>query len=248
MPSVSDLYSEQSTSPVPKQGTLAQIASHERWLRCLAACEQLDAEMDDPNGVKHREATRFIAVSQFASGAWLDLCPDGRHSSKITSEVFATALQRRHGYYISCAKYVYDAKEAAGETVTIGMRKGDQLANGSKDIPCEHNIRHNGTMYATANMVRARACGKLVLGDKANPQTTFHLNEGHVTDMCEIGGDLQSQRDVHYEVKVPSALTKTRQAGQGSAAHGGCCASLGHKFGFGKPSTMSGPNRSPVGL
>ena len=95
---------------------------------------------------------------------------------------------------------MYDAKEAAGETVTIGMRKGDQLANGSKDIPCEHNIRHNGTMYAAANMVRARACGKLVLGDKANPQTTFHLNEGHVTDMCEIGGDLQSQRDVHYEV------------------------------------------------
>ena len=104
MPPVSDLYSEQSTSPVPKQGTLAQIASHERWLRCLAACERLDAEMDDPNGVKHRQATRFIAVSQFASGAWLDLCPDGRHSSKITSEVFATALQRRHGYYISCAK------------------------------------------------------------------------------------------------------------------------------------------------
>ena len=99
---------------------------------------------------------------------------------------------------------MYDAKEAAGETVTIGMRKGDQLANGSKDIPCEHNIRHNGTMYAAANMVRARACGKLVLGDKANPQTTFHLNEGHVTDMCEIGGDLQSQRDVHYEVKVPT--------------------------------------------
>ena len=29
-------------------------------------------------------------------------------------------------------------------------------------------------------------------------------------------------------------VTKTRQAGQGSAAHGGCCASaLGHKFGFG---------------
>ena len=40
MPPVSDLYSEQSTSPVPKQGTLAQIASHERWLR------RLDAEMD----------------------------------------------------------------------------------------------------------------------------------------------------------------------------------------------------------
>ena len=63
------------------------------------------------------------------------------------------------GVYISSAKYVYDAKEAAGETVTI-IREGDQLANGSKDIPCEHNIRHNGTMYATANMVRARACGK----------------------------------------------------------------------------------------
>ena len=34
--------------------------------------------------------------------------------------------------------------------------------------------------------------------------------------MCEIGGDLQSQCDVHYEVKVPSALTKTRvKAGVG---------------------------------
>ena len=32
---------------------------------------------------------------------------------------------------------------------------------------------------------------------------------------------------------MPSALTKTTQGGQGSAAHGGCCASLGHKFGFG---------------
>ena len=30
---------------------------------------------------------------------------------------------------------------------------------------------------------------------------------------------MKSQRDVHYEVKVPSALTKTRRAGQGSAAH-----------------------------
>ena len=33
--------------------------------------------------------------------------------------------------------------------------------------------------------------------------------------------------------KSKRVLTKTRQAGQGSAAHGGCCASLGHKFGFG---------------
>ena len=99
MPPVSDLYSEQSTSPVPKQGTLAQIASHERWLRCLAACERLDAEMDDPDGVKHREAARFIAVSQFASGAWLDLCPDGRHSSTGTSasgsSTSATAFDSR---------------------------------------------------------------------------------------------------------------------------------------------------------
>ena len=149
------------------------------------------------------------------------------------SSRFATALQRRHGYYISCAKYVYDAKEAAGETVTIGMRKGDQLAD-------RRTFRASTTFVTTAPCMRRPtwsvhepAARKLVLGDKANPQTTFHLNEGHVTDMCEIGGDLQSQRDVHYEVKVPSALTKTRQAGQGSAAHGGCCASLGHKFGFG---------------
>ena len=37
--------------------------------------------------------------------------------------------QAARDQYISSAKYVYDAKEAAGETATIGMRKGDQLAN-----------------------------------------------------------------------------------------------------------------------
>ena len=55
---------------------------------------------------------------------------------------------------------------------------------------------------------------ELVLGDKANPQTTFHLNEGHVTDMCEIGGDLQSQRDVHYEVKVPAPSQRRGKLGR----------------------------------
>ena len=47
--------------------------------------------------------------------------------------------------------------------------------------------------------------------DKANPQTT---NEGHVTDMCEIGGDLQSQRDVHYEVKVPAPSQRRGRLGR----------------------------------
>ena len=32
----------------------------------------------------------------------------------------------------------------------------------------------------------------------------------------DLARDLQSQRDVHYEVKVPSALTKT----QGHSKHG----------------------------
>ena len=74
-------------------------------------------------------------------------------------EVFATALQRRHGYYISCAKYVYDAKEAAGETVTIGMRKGGQLANGSKDkSSCQMSRLERG--YLARNFSRGTRCAK----------------------------------------------------------------------------------------
>ncbi|EOD22403.1 hypothetical protein EMIHUDRAFT_240438 [Emiliania huxleyi CCMP1516] len=49
-------------------------------------------------------------------------------------------------------------------------------------------------------------------------RTTFHLNEGHVTDMCEIGGDLQSQRDVHYEVKVLGCKERGHKS-QGPLVH-----------------------------
>ena len=180
MPPVSDLYSEQSTSPVPKQGTLAQIASHERWLRCLAACEQLDAEMDDPSGVKHRQATRFIAVSQFASGAWLDLCPDGRHLSKITRRF----LPRRCS---AATATTFPAPSTCTTPRRRLVRQSPPVCGRATSLQTDRRTFRasttfvNGTMYATANMVRARACGKLVLGDKANPQTTFHINEGHVT-------------------------------------------------------------------
>ena len=42
IPPIGDLFTQQSTSPVPKQGTLAAVGAHEAWIACLAACEEID--------------------------------------------------------------------------------------------------------------------------------------------------------------------------------------------------------------
>ena len=49
---------------------------------------------------------------------------------------------------------------------------------------------------------RARlAASSSLLGDKEKPEVTRHLNDTSVTDICELGGDFATMRDVHYEVK-----------------------------------------------
>ena len=59
------------------------------------------------------------------------------------------------------------------------------------------------------------------------------INVGHVIDVAEIGGDDEGGGDVGLEVKAPSPLAASYQAGNGSKEQGGNWASVGHLFGFG---------------
>ena len=62
---------------------------------------------------------------------------------------------------------------------------------------------------------------------------TRHLNDTSVTDICELGGDFATMRDVHYEVKCWNSLIKSTTSGRGSWDKGGNVASVGHLYGFG---------------
>lgn len=62
---------------------------------------------------------------------------------------------------------------------------------------------------------------------------TRHLNDTSVTDICELGGDFATMRDVHYEVKCWNSLIKSTTSGRGSWDNGGNVSSVGHLYGFG---------------
>ena len=49
---------------------------------------------------------------------------------------------------------------------------------------------------------------------------------GIMTDICELGGDFATMRDVHYEVKCWNPLIKSTTAGRGSWDNGGNVASV----------------------
>ena len=54
-----------------------------------------------------------------------------------------------------------------------------------------------------------------------------------MTDICELGGDFATMRDVHYEVKCWNPLIKSTTLGRGSWDNGGNVSSVGHLYGFG---------------
>ena len=82
IPPIGDLFTQQSTSPVPKQGTLAAVGAHEAWIACLAACEEIDKNTPQSEAIKSREATRYISISQFGAAGWLDMRPDGLSTTR----------------------------------------------------------------------------------------------------------------------------------------------------------------------
>ena len=166
---------------------------------------------------------RRISISQFGAAGWLDMRPDGLHHTKMVSAMFLTAIQRRHGLYLSVIAPTLVEKAAAGEHVTVADYKGDYLANSNKG---DRTSKHNRVLRAAQNAIRARSVGSIVLGDKEKPEVTRHLNDTSVTDICELGGDFATMRDVHYEVKCWNPLIKSTTAGRGSWDNGGNVASV----------------------
>ena len=223
LPPLAELFDDKSNSTMPRAGALTAVEYHQQWLESYAAAAA--ADVGSQHATRYREATRFIAVSQAGAGAWLDVAPDGDFSTTVTSPLFVVMLQRRLGLQLSEATGIFDAEERDGMDVD---RLGDGLANAG-----EYSRRHNACLRAIRDMIAAVAIGQVVLGDKEDAARTAFLNEGHVVDIAEIGGDEDTGADVLYEVKCKSALKQHFSCGHGSATNGGAPASMGCKIGFG---------------
>ena len=120
----------------------------------VAACEEVDKNTPQSEAIKSREATRYISISQFGAAGWLDMRPDGLHHTKMVSAMFLTAIQRRHGLYLSVIAPTLAEKAAADEHVTVADYKGDSLANSNKG---DRTSKHNRVLRAAQNATSGRA-------------------------------------------------------------------------------------------
>ena len=77
--------------------------------------------------------------------------------------------------------------------------------------------------------ISAVSPARIVKGDKQTPELTKQFNEGHVTDIVEIGGGDLGE-DICDEVKCLSSLKKKSSEGRGSTDGGGAPASVGHIY------------------
>ena len=220
LPPLSKLFTidEKTKSPVtpPSQRKLASIVHHSSWATVYSTLGSVDGSAAaSASRVRNREAARFIAVSQPASGAHLDMPTDGTQATQFDTPDFIINAQYRLGLHISEVTAANDALEAAGERVD---RKGDELANKG-----EFNRRHNNTLRAVADAERAPTHGQVVLGDKETPAKTDMFNVGHVVDIAITGNP-----DTCLEVKVPSPLTTGHSRGGGAKPP-----DVGDRYGFG---------------
>ena len=83
--------------------------------------------------------------------------PDGLHHTKMVSAMFLTAIQRRHGLYLSVIAPTLVEKAAAGEHVTVGEYKGDSLANSNKGDRTSNVQAQRGGKRAAQKAIRAAA-------------------------------------------------------------------------------------------
>ena len=81
-------------------------------MRLLDAAHEFDRTATD-TPLHHRESTRIVSASQFASGAWLEVPPDASLPyARPRSGPYAIALQLRFGLYIASARAANDAQRA----------------------------------------------------------------------------------------------------------------------------------------
>ena len=160
---------------------------------------------------------------------WLEAAPDASlPNSRLKSAPFTVALQRRLGLYLSAAKAANDDLAAAGQEPDW---LGDTACNSG-----EHSTRHHATNRAWRDALAAVATGTVLLGDKQEAHKYKQYNEGHVSDIVQVGASAWGT-DWIGETKVPSSLTA-------HAPEPGCQA-MGHMIGLG--STEEGLHRTILG-
>ena len=134
------------------------------------------------------------------------------HQGGAGRRLFAIAIQRRLGLYISAAKPANDALATAGERPDW---LGDAMCNAG-----EHSTRHHAVNRAWRDCLAAVAVGPVLLGDKQEADRYKQYNSGHVADLIQPGASAWGT-DWLGETKVASPLTAASHAGRGSAANGG---------------------------
>ena len=230
MPAVEEIFSA-SKSRMPRQGKLAAVLNHHAWIghhRDMLARDAASktTPQHGDSAVAHREASRFIGVSQPYSNGWLNIEPDGSKATTVPTAEFVYAAQRRAGLYISAAVDTLRELHSDDPALTDDYF-GDSLSNQSK----RHRTHHaalRGWYDATISVATA----PVILGDKDNEARTRQFNEDYVTDLAEIGaGD--GGEDVCNELKCYSDLTKTRRAGRGNDQGSGTAQDVGHLYAFG---------------
>ena len=225
LPAISAVLDPQSKQSHPPQRMLTRIMHHAQWLANIDAANLADVNEPHPS-IPHCEASRYISVSQPTSAGTIDIVPDGTWATTVDNRTLSTYLEFRHGLNISAASSVHDAAAARGDIVD---RRGHAEAN-----TADHNRRHNGVLNKGYDMLLAVAVGQVVKGDKADKSQMAELNEGTITDLCELEGDEDTGADCHVEVKVPSPCSASAyKVGLGTKTGGGCYASVGHLYALG---------------
>jgi hypothetical protein len=150
------LFDTESNEKPPAQRSLFAVVHNARWLESLEAVTVWDLAHTANTDVRHREMALFVSITQPGAGAWLEVAPDGSYGTRIDSDDFLVAVQRRYGLHLSMVVEANNVLEAAGEHKLVD-RLGDKQAK-------EYNRRHNAILSGWYAVLRAIAHGKLFSG------------------------------------------------------------------------------------
>jgi len=80
---------------------LGGSSQNARWPEALTAAAVWDQAHAADTPIRNREMARVVAIAQKGAGAWLEIAPDGTYGTRIDSDDFPIAIQRRYGLRIS---------------------------------------------------------------------------------------------------------------------------------------------------